>query len=506
VIEKIYGPPGTGKTTTLMNRLKELTKDMDPSLVFAASLTRTAAAELASRVVDIPQQNCGTLHALSWRTIKAHRGKSPKLVYGALDRFSRDSGFHVPSRQRSVVSAAEYTAAMEHDPLNEYEVLRSRMTPRDQWPWRIEIFASKFEPWKQANGFMDFTDLIEEARYLDPGVVALLYDEAQDGSALEFDLLWQWHDKYLERLVIAGDDDQALYRFRGGDAGNLINFPADKETVLDFSYRCPVNLVEESQRLTANIIERAPKVYVGHGRHRAQIVDLNDTLRTPDPIVRLARHHAESGRVMILASCGYMLGDVIKHLLKEGVPFHNRFRPKEREWNPLNYHTRKTSALDAAKAWLLPVLNGYYIEDSLDDLAVLYRWQPSLFRDSQDPAIGGKLSIGSMDSWNVSPLRLDALRLVAQTQTDIKQLDYCRAVVANHGVEALWQDPAITVGTIHSVKGGEAETVIVAPDKPPAANTEWRTSWFGKDDAARLMYVAYTRAINNLFLLKGRFR
>jgi superfamily I DNA/RNA helicase len=73
---------------------------------------------------------------------------------------------------------------------------------------------------------------------------------------------------------------------------------------------------------------------------------------------------------------------------------------------------------------------------------------------------------------------------------------------------ALREDPRVIVGTIHSVKGGEADTVMVLPDlsgaayfgPPDRTGTGWDAGGAHRHPALRLFYVAFTRARERLVL------
>ena len=76
------------------------------------------------------------------------------------------------------------------------------------------------------------------------------------------------------------------------------------------------------------------------------------------------------------------------------------------------------------------------------------------------------------------------------------------AIAKRYGSEMLQKEPLVTVGTIHSVKGGEADTVIVAPDLSQRGVQSWGSGQEGKAAIYRLMYVACTRAKQELHIMK----
>ncbi|MDP2857691.1 MAG: hypothetical protein Q8P50_06885 [Bacillota bacterium] len=63
-----------------------------------------------------------------------------------------------------------------------------------------------------------------------------------------------------------------------------------------------------------------------------------------------------------------------------------------------------------------------------------------------------------------------------------------------HGADALLRRPLVTVGTIHSVKGGEADVVYLFPDLSYSGMREWVQGPFIRDPLIRMFYVALTRA------------
>jgi superfamily I DNA/RNA helicase len=78
-------------------------------------------------------------------------------------------------------------------------------------------------------------------------------------------------------------------------------------------------------------------------------------------------------------------------------------------------------------------------------------------------------------------------------------LKYPTSVYKKHGRDALDNDPLITIGTIHSVKGAEADVVVLFPDISYQAYAEVGTI-AGRDAAHRLFYVGMTRAKHALIL------
>ena len=95
---------------------------------------------------------------------------------------------------------------------------------------------------------MDWEDVkykgLNPERIVFPENIVLMIDEAQDCNRLEWLVIKKLID-VSKNVYIAGDDDQAIYGFKGGEVETFLNFKVDKSTVL-----------EESPRLN--------KKYLGH--------------------------------------------------------------------------------------------------------------------------------------------------------------------------------------------------------------------------------------------------
>ena len=81
-----------------------------------------------------------------------------------------------------------------------------------------------------------------------------------------------------------------------------------------------------------------------------------------------------------------------------------------------------------------------------------------------------------------------------------RRLHYVIAIARESGVHALFDVPKVTVGTIHSVKGGEADVVMLFPDLSPHAVEARESSREGWDAVQRLFYVGMTRARDTVML------
>jgi superfamily I DNA/RNA helicase len=81
-----------------------------------------------------------------------------------------------------------------------------------------------------------------------------------------------------------------------------------------------------------------------------------------------------------------------------------------------------------------------------------------------------------------------------------KRAEYPLQIAAAHGPQALVESPRVIVGTIHSVKGGEADVVFLFPDVSQAGDAAYQRFGSPRDAVIRTFYVGMTRAREVLYI------
>ena len=88
-------------------------------------------------------------------------------------------------------------------------------------------------------------------------------------------------------------------------------------------------------------------------------------------------------------------------------------------------------------------------------------------------------------------------RLVPEVR---QRVQFPALVAAKRGPQALEQTPRVIVGTIHSVKGGQADVVYLFPDLSQAGDAQYRRDGPPRDSVIRQFYVGVTRAREKLYV------
>lgn len=527
---RCFGPPGTGKTTWLSRQIELAAEKHGPDNIIVASFSKTAATELNRRKLPIPSENQGTLHALCYRAM----GK-PDLVANHIsewnEEFPQFSLSLEGSNAMDEMGVDSHYASDGDRCLNEWNIHRAMMKPtsHDAIPVRILDFVKKYENWKTSKNLIDFSDMIQftaEYNKPPPGHPEIgMYDEVQDFSPLELSLVRQWakHQRYI---ILVGDDDQAIFSFKGADPKAFLypDLPPERKRVLRKSWRLPHAIYALAKGWISTIKNREPKEFEPKNTE-GKVVELpKATIKAPEQAIEIAGRNAQDGKTtMILTSCGYMLGNVKAQLRANGLPYHNPYRLSRGDWNPMGSfanNSKKISTRERLLAFLDTTHNMY--GESLWSLETLDLWV-SMIKTRGVFKKGGKEKLNQImdpDSFVTAvpdqvlyeqifdPQALKfALRrdlawfrevLVAAKK---KAIEYPLRVYERHGrnEQVLREKPRIIIGTIHSTKGGEADEVILFPDISIAA-MEGCSDSTSREAVIRTFYVGMTRAKESLYL------
>jgi len=509
---RVVGPPGTGKTAYLRQQVEAWSGQYDPRDMVLTSFTRAAARVLTGRVA-VPAGNIATLHALCYR----HMGPLPIAETGALAKEWDESG--IPTAWRIGEGGEEIDPeerVLYDEPagtmLADLNLWRAWGRPPHPLEEKTRAFASAWHEYKISHGAVDFADMLDygiecmDAAPGEPGV--LMVDEAQDLTAVQWALVNQWGGA-AERYVVAGDGAQCLYSWAGASPEPLLTpLPPERHRLLGISYRLPAAVQAHAE---AWLARHSPPMTEGREYQpregRGTVRRLAASIQEPALLLRDIERQITAGRIcMVLATCRYMLAPIIAVLRQAGIPYHNPYRRTNGAWNPLGAR-HGVSTLDRALDYLRPDPATWGAESHWWTDEELRRWLMMLRAEH----IAGKKRAAAADAVGERALDYlaDPLPAVAHDVTWLAQsvtkqyarpLEFIAAIKARRGGAVLRETPRVVVGTVHSVKGAEAEIVYLFPDLSLAA---WRDSVetrAGRDAMIRTGYVGMTRAREELVL------
>lgn len=498
--------------------------------VLLASLTKTAAAELRGRGLDLPAGQIGTLHSHA-----LHALGSPKLCVGAkaISQWNKESplehwmsGGSTGDDELSV-GLAQYNGDRL---MSEYTTNRCRLTPRDEWRGPVLEFAERYESWKRLNNMMDYEDLITNAfeQQTDPpgNPSTILGDEQQDSSAADLRLMRYWGSK-AQKLILVGDDDQRIFSFRGASEHGIagVEIPPDHEKVLEQSYRVPRAVHAAAMDVIRRIENRKDVVYYPRDAN-GQVDRMHYSMRqnpyeVVDEIERLLKEPDEkpgTAKAMCLFSCAYQAQPLMHALKSAGIPFWNPYAVERSNFNPL-HPSKGVSTLDRVLAYLKnsEACHGEHAATWTWDQFAAWAEMCSAdgwLRHGAKTEIKKRASVAASLTMTVE--EIEGLISNEDVMLDLAECDlgwlgkhilepkrgvydYVVDIVKKLGYTGITEQPRVCIGTGHSVKGAQAEHVFICPDLS-VSGWESYGNYDTRDSIYRLYYVMLTRARQRLIL------
>jgi DNA helicase II / ATP-dependent DNA helicase PcrA len=482
----ILGGPGCGKTTRLLGIMEEeLARGVRPERLAFVSFTKKAVGEAATRAQskfnltprELPYFR--TIHSLAYRLLGVTQGEIMQHKHwnelgGALGyTFSRhanmDDGMAPTGRERGdLLRFIEQLARVRCVGMEE----QIRDSREEVTPQELARYLSTLASYKRDAGVMDFTDLLE--RYVAEGapcpVDVAIIDEAQDLSRLQWKLIKRAFAG-VQRMYVAGDDDQAIFAWSGADVDTFLALKGERE-VLDVTHRLPRHLYGYSQMIVSRLSRRYEKKATPRDA-RGELSRLNSWEQAPI---------AAGDTWMLLARNSFYLAPLKEYLHGAGLPYATHggssVDPKHLRAISAWERLRKGDALPAAQVRdayaFMPVEHGHKTLPKVTDAALLTLAELRTGHGCLTDA-----------PWH------DAL-----TKIPLRDRTYYRAIKRRG--ESLGQTPRIYIGTIHSVKGGEADNVLLIPN---LTQRTWEGYERDRDDEHRTFYVGATRAKERLYLV-----
>lgn len=264
---------GSGKTRVITHRIAHLIeeKGVPPYHILAITFTNKAAGEMRERVDRIVSWGAegvwvSTFHSLCVRILRRY-----------IDRLGYDNHFTIydTDDQKAVVKACLKKLNMdpkqypERSMLSEISKAKERFISPDAYERNASgnyrqmqagrVYREYQERLKQNNA-LDFDDLLYKTVELfqfHPEILDsyqerfryIMVDEYQDTNHIQFLLVKQLAAKY-RNLCVVGDDDQSIYKFRGANIYNILNFEEEYP-------EAAVIKLEQNYRSTKNILAAA---------------------------------------------------------------------------------------------------------------------------------------------------------------------------------------------------------------------------------------------------------
>jgi len=450
-IEMIFGAPGTGKTTFLMDLLEDLLKKYNPNEIAFVSFTKKGSYEGRDRAIqrfnfskeDFPYFK--TLHAIAFKELSCSR-------YDMISKrhykdFSKAMGMNFLGyyTEDLMNNDDKYLSAIS---LKRNNPIAYEKSIKDMDQLKLAFIEQNYIRFKKEIGVLDFDDLLINCIKKDihlPIKIAII-DEAQDLTTLQWNFC-KMAFADCEKIYIAGDDDQAIYEWSGSDIKQFLGLTKESSVkILDQSFRLKDDILNFSKQISYKIKNRIDKKFRG--------ISKGGGIYFHNSLEDITINSEESW--YFLNRNNYYLPVYKNYIMKKGIPFSYKGEP--------------------------------YIKPAIYQAIIKYE---HLRQSKKAEKINTVIDLKRFLKKDVQnfPVWYEAFDLIIEDQAYYRDL-FKNKIDINRN--------KINISTIHGVKGGEADNVVLMLDitKNVFLNIEQNL-----DSELRCLYVACTRAKKNLNII-----
>ena len=302
----IFAGAGSGKTRTLIFRAENMLKHgVQPENILCITFTRKAAGEIRSRLLGMSAPGAerivtGTFHAICASILRESGGsigipgyftipdsqETRKVLEDAAKRNGAPTDAAMLNSAESLISLVKTKAIWQDDDIlkeiSSYPYMLYQSGMDAAMAFRV---YKTYQSTLQRCAEMDYDDILVNTVRLfesDPAALAkyqdryqyIQVDEYQDVNEAQFQIIRYLSAKY-GNLCVVGDDDQAIYEFRGANPSFILNFakeyPNAKIIILGQNYRSTQTIVNAASSVVAHNTARVEKAISSVGEEGSKI-------------------------------------------------------------------------------------------------------------------------------------------------------------------------------------------------------------------------------------------
>lgn len=340
---------GSGKTSVLTNRIAYLIEEgVSPANILAITFTNKAAREMKERVTkligaDARYIQISTFHSFGLKILKENyeflgydknfvildSDDTLTVVKKLMKDLNMNPKYYNARELRSKISSAKN------------ELITPEKFKKQEYDEKIVTLYKKYCQKLKAGNSVDFDDLLVlpiKLFEISPSILNsyqerykyILIDEYQDTNEAQYVFSKMISKKY-RNIFVVGDNDQAIYAFRGANYKNILNFEKDYPD-------CKTILLEENYRSTKTILNAANSV-IKHNKLRKdknlwsnneegdkiKYIKIDDEKAEGDYVVKEIKKIAENGTsyddIAILYRTNAQSRSIEEAMLKANIPY-----------------------------------------------------------------------------------------------------------------------------------------------------------------------------------------
>lgn len=299
----IVAGAGSGKTRVITCKISHLLSIglAKPSEITAVTFTNKATQEMRERIFNTTS-SMFSIEEIQHITISTFHSFCAKVLRGSIDKlkYSRDFVIYDGADQKSLIlRLLEKHNLKEYSPKEVAHIFSSVknglskiFNSSDLFP----VFEDYEKELKNSNA-LDFVDLLkytfelfknhkEVLEYYQERAKYLFVDEYQDTNKLQYNIIKLLASKY-KNICVVGDEDQSIYKWRGADINNILDFEKDYKNAkiikLEQNYRSTGNIIGASSSLISkNTMRKDKKLFTNKDKgEKVKIYSaINDLLET----------------------------------------------------------------------------------------------------------------------------------------------------------------------------------------------------------------------------------
>ena len=346
----VLAGPGSGKTLTIVNRIQYLVEEakVRPEEILVITFTKYAAAEMRTRLVrqmkgkSLPF-TVGTFHGIYYGILKWAYKLGPENIFSEEEkkRLIR----HVIHEQQDLEIFDEEDFLQEI--AGEIGVIKNHRLSIDTYeskccaPENFRSIFREYEKMRKQLRKIDFDDMLVLCYELfrqRPDLLGMwqkkfryiLVDEFQDINQVQYDVIRMLAEPE-RNLFVVGDDDQAIYGFRGADSKLMFQFQKDypeaKQILLDVNYRSTSNIVKNALKVIAHNQIRFDKNIQAHKEagQSLHVQEVKDSAEEAQYVVSEIEKYVEQGvareQIAVLYRVHTDARSVVSRLAEQKIPF-----------------------------------------------------------------------------------------------------------------------------------------------------------------------------------------
>ncbi len=345
----VLAGPGSGKTLTIVNRIKYLIEEykVRPEEILVVTFTRFAAAEMKNRLCALMGRQklpvtVGTFHGIYYGILKwAYRMGQQNILsedekYQILRFAAAKQKMEVFDEEDFIQDIAAEIGKIKNNRIDPDEFVSEKCSA-DAFR---EIYR-EYERQRKKLKKIDFDDMLVLCYELfssRPDVLAgwqkkfryILIDEFQDINRIQYDVI-RMLALPENNLFVVGDDDQAIYGFRGADSSLMFQFredyPEAEQILLGMNYRSTANIVRNSLKVIEHNEHRFQKDLTaskdnGACIHVQEVKDPNEEAQyILDEIEKKVQEGTEPEKIAVLFRIHTDARPVVEALLERHISF-----------------------------------------------------------------------------------------------------------------------------------------------------------------------------------------